>query len=605
MPYGINKPSPTRVSKVTSTMPTEGSNELLLPQFLKPSQALVIKNFFIRIDTELYERGGVRQLAKVSNISKPKLFFDWTDTLFIIGYATTLAVYNLNDNTINTIKSDFTKNLTGGVRYGNSVYSCNSKFGEDIYVTTLPTLLYKTQTVDFEVGLTITGGTSGATATIVSDSDGGATGTLTLDNIKGVFVNDEALTDSSTGVAVVNGTMTYTNTAAISAGAGTVPKCEALSVYDKSLVAVNTNNNESELLLSKQNTFTDWDTTATDVGDAYSIIYSFAGKANSSANFQSTSSGTQSYGNVLVGFFADGYAGFERGSRTIGGTVVQYFPTAFEKLNDGGEQNALSTPLGIFFANENGIFLLLANTNGQRVELTEKIKRSRKANFNFTDVDFAWSSFDNRLYVTLGENATTNNLILWFDTRNVKNVVWGEIPYPVSRIFTKGKKVYGSASTSPRVLDMFDENQLDDEGGAIDTEYKQPVNTGSLSSIKDFVQIDVGGDISPGAPYTVKVLGIQEAGGEEVETGISYTWASGGSLSTESELGVAELGKDGFVGTPPSNAPVWSPATGWKKVYGYNSYILQFTSSDKLPATLRYATATISEVREQRQNVLT
>jgi len=70
------------------------------------------------------------------------------------------------------------------------------------------TLLYQTQTGNFTVGNTLTGGTSGATARIVADTDAGATGTLTLYDIVGTFANGEIITDGSGGSATTNGTVT-------------------------------------------------------------------------------------------------------------------------------------------------------------------------------------------------------------------------------------------------------------------------------------------------------------------------------------------------------------------------------------------------------------
>lgn len=61
---------------------------------------------------------------------------------------------------------------------------------------------YDTQTGDFTVGQVVTGGTSNATGTISADSDGGATGTLTLTGVTGTFQAGEALTDPITGAAV-------------------------------------------------------------------------------------------------------------------------------------------------------------------------------------------------------------------------------------------------------------------------------------------------------------------------------------------------------------------------------------------------------------------
>lgn len=66
---------------------------------------------------------------------------------------------------------------------------------------------YDGQTVNFTLGETVTGGTSGATGVVQIDTDNGADGTLVLSAVSGVFQNDEALTGSSTGVAVVDGVL--------------------------------------------------------------------------------------------------------------------------------------------------------------------------------------------------------------------------------------------------------------------------------------------------------------------------------------------------------------------------------------------------------------
>lgn len=70
----------------------------------------------------------------------------------------------------------------------------------DIYKIT-----YDAQTGEFTVGQTLTGGTSGATATIEKVIDDGTTGTLWLSSITGgPFQDDEAITDGSTGAATAS-----------------------------------------------------------------------------------------------------------------------------------------------------------------------------------------------------------------------------------------------------------------------------------------------------------------------------------------------------------------------------------------------------------------
>lgn len=59
-------------------------------------------------------------------------------------------------------------------------------------------LTFKTQTANFTVGATLSGGTSGATAKIERVQDSGTTGILTLSNIFGTFADTETITDNGT-----------------------------------------------------------------------------------------------------------------------------------------------------------------------------------------------------------------------------------------------------------------------------------------------------------------------------------------------------------------------------------------------------------------------
>lgn len=77
------------------------------------------------------------------------------------------------------------------------------------------TLAYDAQSANFTVGLKVTGGTSGATGYIEADTDAGTEGVLTLSNITGTFQNNEAITDSGTGAATVDGILTSITTFSI------------------------------------------------------------------------------------------------------------------------------------------------------------------------------------------------------------------------------------------------------------------------------------------------------------------------------------------------------------------------------------------------------
>ena len=67
-------------------------------------------------------------------------------------------------------------------------------------------LAYDGQTANFTAGATVKGSTSGAEGRIQRDADGGATGTLIISPNNAIpFIDNEEITDSESGAAVVNG----------------------------------------------------------------------------------------------------------------------------------------------------------------------------------------------------------------------------------------------------------------------------------------------------------------------------------------------------------------------------------------------------------------
>ncbi len=106
-------------------------------------------------------------------------------------------------NLTKRVQPGFNSHWTRGDVCGKKITSCKMRFGYN----PIQTLSYDGQSANFTAGKQLTGGTSEATATIVSDTDGGSTGTLVLSNITGTFENNETITDdnSSPGSATVNG----------------------------------------------------------------------------------------------------------------------------------------------------------------------------------------------------------------------------------------------------------------------------------------------------------------------------------------------------------------------------------------------------------------
>lgn len=114
----------------------------------------------------------------------------------------------------NTTEFMVVSGLEGYQGVGNTSTNFTSKNGDilidadawNINTSDARYLLYDGQTGNFTVGLTVTGTTSSATGVIVADTDWGTEGVLLLNTISGTFQDNEAITDSSTGAATINGT---------------------------------------------------------------------------------------------------------------------------------------------------------------------------------------------------------------------------------------------------------------------------------------------------------------------------------------------------------------------------------------------------------------
>src|SRR3546814_9711609 len=66
-------------------------------------------------------------------------------------------------------------------------------------------LSYDAEVTPFTEGDTLTGGTSGATGTIVRAIDNGATGVIWLRDVTGTFEDNETITDESGGSGTTHG----------------------------------------------------------------------------------------------------------------------------------------------------------------------------------------------------------------------------------------------------------------------------------------------------------------------------------------------------------------------------------------------------------------
>lgn len=128
-----------------------------------------------------------------------------SDAIILQGSAATLERHDL----VQMLEAFASKIASTRWHADNGLIAFRLGRGEQLKdVERLGALAFDGQTGNFTVGETITGGTSGATGVLIEQTDAGADGTLILNEIDGIFVNNEAITDSGAGAAVANGAQT-------------------------------------------------------------------------------------------------------------------------------------------------------------------------------------------------------------------------------------------------------------------------------------------------------------------------------------------------------------------------------------------------------------
>lgn len=248
-PAKATRPKPRVAQPFTFPAPTRGwiANENLADP--TPGGAAVLENWFptatglrVRAGSQLYATLGqgdetVGSLFSYVNGSTRRLFATSDTTIYDITTITSAENVMLVDDEGDFLTTDTgdtlgwgstegleaLTGLTGGdwavVQFATAggVYLVGVNGEDDGFIydgeffyplgsAAVSRLDYDAETAPFTVGQTLTGGTSGATGTIIRVVDNGATGTLILSGVTGgTFDNNEAITDGAGGAATANG----------------------------------------------------------------------------------------------------------------------------------------------------------------------------------------------------------------------------------------------------------------------------------------------------------------------------------------------------------------------------------------------------------------
>lgn len=171
-------------------------------------------------DTATTSTGNVEKLGRSSSFKLTEAFGVTTDATVTTAWSMQLAPGEVVRAEARIIAKQ--RNGTGRASYGRCVVAgCAGS-----------TVTYDQASEALPVGATISGATSEATARVVANSQTGTTGTLTLRDIVGNFVNGETGNFSTGQTARLTGTLAPANASLLSAVETRAPDYEADAAWD-------------------------------------------------------------------------------------------------------------------------------------------------------------------------------------------------------------------------------------------------------------------------------------------------------------------------------------------------------------------------------------
>lgn len=573
--FGKSRLNVPKTQMSTTTMAKGGENLRDLPQFLSPEYALEMTNYLVTTDGGLEKRKGLTHLFEVAGVYPVLMLEEYDSDHIMFAYNKTLAVYKISADSITTIKSNFVTSGFSGQRYGSYFFVASPS---DAIGRVSRTLNYDGQTGNFTAGKKVTGTTSGATAVILEDADSGAAGTLTLGDVVGTFINNEPITDTVTGAAVVDGTITWTYTTVSGAPTAKVIKVVGARLFAGNLLEDETAVAYCQIDGGSNPPFSTW-TAGTLADDAGRLNYRNAGGVNA----------IESLGSNVIVFSEFGKWAFYINTIDSAGTLRKVDVVVISRLDLGGARGAKATPKGLFYVNSSGIWQLISvgqpniPFSDQEGLNTVLLGTQFFSDVDLTDIDITYLARYNTVLVTCSKNSTANNLVLAF---NVENKSISELEgWNINRFLNINQVIYGGGSASTEVWKCFD--GYSDDGKDIWTNYYQELKTGDLETRQMLLGMYIQGFLSASTTLDVR-FDIYDTKGILIKDKMVLQWTAQGETPIGEGYGVAGWGTSGF-GGDVDLAGLYESFDGAKfYIRNYQRIRVRISGHDKLPHKINW-----------------
>lgn len=499
-----------------STMAQKGLNLEGLPEMMKLEYAKKMVNY-IPYSYGIGTRQGIElQDEKEDILEGITLFKHFFDDKFIVGYGTSIEVWDLSAGSFTSLKSDF----SASTRWGGG------RYGEYFFVTNGVDKPYR-----IDQALTIT---------IVSNA----------------------------------------------------PICDDITFINERAVAISLSTDETAVQISEVDDasnppFDSWPTT-TAATDGAVISFRNAGKARCCVPL----------GRTFVVFSDNGYFAFTVDQLDSSGTLkkvenVQDYVTDF-----GGARGAISTPKGIFYLNDSGMWQMtqVGQTDvpySRQQKLTSVLLNdSYFDNVNLDNTDLVYDEKQKIVLATYGQGSDVNNKVLGYKISEEIEAIFEIEGWALNRFTKYDGKIYASSSVDGKIFECF--KGYTDDDLEISCEYTQELPLKSLWAKHSLQRFYAKGFLSTDSIIDVN-FDIYDIDGAPVDAKKVNRWTAQRNDNLIDGWGQASWGQSAWGGDFDLSAMVESFDGCRPKIANAQRISVRFTSSVTTPHIINWFSAEIED----------
>ena len=379
------------------------------------------------------------------------------------------------------------------------------------------------------------------------------------------------------------------------------PICDDMVFIAARAVAISLSTDETAVQISEIDDasnppFATW-STGTSATDGGVVNYRNAGKARSCVPL----------GRAFVVFSDEGYFAFSVEQLDSAGTLKK-FEMVQDYIQDyGGARGAITTPSGVFYLNEAGLWQLVqvgqtdVPYSRQQKLSTVLLTDHYFKDVDFTNVDLTYDDVRKLVLVAYAQGSDVNNKVLGYKTSEKVEAVFEIEGWAINRFAKLGDYLYACSSNSGKIYECF--KGWTDDGLPIGVEYAQEIPMKGLFAKRSMHEFYAKGFLSADTEIDVH-MDIYDTEGAPFESKRINKWTAQRNDNTSDGWGTASWGKSAWGGDYDLSGMIESFDGCKPRINNFQRMSVRFSASVKEPHIINWFSAKIRDKAPIRRRLM-